>query len=126
MPTLGRRHFLRPTGLTATGLALPGCITKALEIPAHSCSRSLMNVEHVVILLQENRAFDHYFGTMAGVRGFGDRFTAPVADAPSRWHQRDGDGNVVLPYLLDETADEQDQTQDDQHGHLVRLGVDHP
>ena len=68
MPTLGRRHFLRLTGLTATGLALPGCITKALEIPAHSCSRSLMDVEHVVILLQENRAFDHYFGTMAGVR----------------------------------------------------------
>ncbi|MEZ4329081.1 MAG: phospholipase C, phosphocholine-specific [Polyangiales bacterium] len=104
MPTLGRRHFLRLTGLTATGLALPGCITKALEIPAHSCSRSLMDVEHVVILLQENRAFDHYFGTMAGVRGFGDRFTAPVADAPSLFHQRDGDGNVVLPYHLDETA----------------------
>lgn len=33
----------------------------------------LEDVEHVVILMQENRSFDHYFGTMAGVRGFGDR-----------------------------------------------------
>ncbi|RMI30197.1 phosphocholine-specific phospholipase C [Nocardia stercoris] len=34
---------------------------------------SLSQVEHVVVLMQENRSFDHYYGTMAGVRGFGDR-----------------------------------------------------
>ena len=39
---------------------------------------SLHDVKHVVILMQENRSFDHYFGTMPGVRGFGDaaRYTS--------------------------------------------------
>jgi phospholipase C len=34
---------------------------------------SLADVEHLVILMQENRSFDHYFGTMAGVRNYTDR-----------------------------------------------------
>ncbi len=33
---------------------------------------SLSDIEHVVILMQENRSFDHYFGTLSGVRGFSD------------------------------------------------------
>ena len=33
---------------------------------------SLSDIEHVVILMQENRSFDHYFGTLSGVRGFAD------------------------------------------------------
>ncbi|KAK5112598.1 hypothetical protein LTR62_003912 [Meristemomyces frigidus] len=33
---------------------------------------SIADIEHVVLFMQENRAFDHYFGTMAGVRGFED------------------------------------------------------
>jgi phospholipase C len=33
---------------------------------------SLADVEHIVLLMQENRSFDHYFGTLAGVRGFDD------------------------------------------------------
>ncbi|KAJ3479849.1 hypothetical protein NLG97_g8216 [Lecanicillium saksenae] len=33
---------------------------------------SLADVKHIVLFMQENRSFDHYFGTMAGVRGFGD------------------------------------------------------
>ena len=33
---------------------------------------SLQDIDHVVLFMQENRAFDHYFGTMAGVRGFKD------------------------------------------------------
>lgn len=33
---------------------------------------SLADIEHVVLFMQENRAFDHYFGTMAGIRGFSD------------------------------------------------------
>ncbi|KAJ5218926.1 non-hemolytic phospholipase C precursor [Penicillium cinerascens] len=33
---------------------------------------SLKDVKHLVFFMQENRAFDHYFGTMAGVRGFAD------------------------------------------------------
>ncbi len=33
---------------------------------------SLADIEHVVILMQENRSFDHYFGTLSSVRGFSD------------------------------------------------------
>jgi phospholipase C len=33
---------------------------------------SLSDIEHVIVLMQENRSFDHYFGTLSGVRGFGD------------------------------------------------------
>ena len=32
----------------------------------------LSDIEHIVILMQENRSFDHYFGTMSAVRGFSD------------------------------------------------------
>jgi phospholipase C len=40
---------------------------------ASGASASLNDIQHVVILMQENRAFDHYFGTLSGVRGFSDR-----------------------------------------------------
>jgi phospholipase C len=33
---------------------------------------SLADIEHIVLLMQENRSFDHYFGTLSGVRGFDD------------------------------------------------------
>jgi len=36
-------------------------------------------VEHIVILMQENRSFDHYFGTLRGVRGFGDPRVAQLS-----------------------------------------------
>ena len=32
--------------------------------------------KHLVVLMMENRSFDHYYGTMRGVRGFGDPRTA--------------------------------------------------
>ncbi|MBS2537896.1 hypothetical protein KGQ20_34595 [Catenulispora sp. NF23] len=37
-----------------------------------SGAASLSDVEHVVVLMQENRSFDQYFGTLSGVRGFSD------------------------------------------------------
>jgi len=33
---------------------------------------TIQDVKHVIILMQENRSFDHYFGTMQGVRGYND------------------------------------------------------
>jgi len=39
---------------------------------AHHRTGTIADVEHIVILMQENRSFDHYFGTLRGVRGFGD------------------------------------------------------
>jgi phospholipase C len=45
-------------------------IDKALA--ASEASTSLSDIQHVVILMQENRSFDHYFGTLSSVRGFSD------------------------------------------------------
>ena len=89
MTRIGRRGFLKGA---AAGLALPPAIARAAAIDADIRSGTIEDVAHVVILMQENRAFDHYFGTMAGVRGFGDRFPIPVAGRPGEpetvWTQR--------------------------------------
>ena len=80
-----RRGFLRSvasaTGATAVLSTFPPAIQRALAIEANNRTGTLRDVEHIVILMQENRSFDHYFGTLNGVRGFGDRFPIPVADA---------------------------------------------
>ena len=60
--------MLGAAGIAGVG-ALPGRTPRASGAPRRG---SLADVRHVVILMQENRSFDHYFGTMAGVRGFGD------------------------------------------------------
>jgi len=53
-------------------------IVRALSIPARVRTGTIKDVEHVVILMQENRSFDHYFGRMPGVRGFSDPYPAPA------------------------------------------------
>lgn len=44
----------------------------AIAVPATAVHEELKQIKHIVLFMQENRAFDHYFGTMAGVRGFQD------------------------------------------------------
>lgn len=61
----------------------------------------LGDIKHVVILMQEGRSFDHYFGTMAGVRGFHDP-NVKVTDGKSVYFQKSGrnDSRVLLPFHL--------------------------
>ncbi|WP_454902745.1 phosphocholine-specific phospholipase C [Variovorax gossypii] len=105
--TNSRRNFLKGTassGLAAVALtAFPPSIRRALAIPANNKTGTIMDVEHVVILMQENRSFDHYFGTLMGVRGFGDRFTIPLPKGMNVWQQSDANGKPVLPYHLDQS-----------------------
>jgi phospholipase C len=102
-----RRNFLRSAttgGIAAATLAaFPPSIRRALAIPANNATGTIQDVEHVVILMQENRAFDHYFGTLHGVRGFGDRFTVPLPKGLNVWQQSDANGRPILPYHLDGT-----------------------
>ena len=74
MSNTDRRTFLQLMGLTAaTSLTtLKSNIAKALAIPANDRTGTIKDVEHIVILMQENRPFDHHFGTLRGVRGFND------------------------------------------------------
>ena len=113
MTDSNRRGFLRAVGTAAGATAalttFPPVIARALSIPAARRTGTLADVEHIVILTQENRSFDHYFGTLNGVRGFADRFPIPVPDAPSIvgksvWYQPNqsptGTPAAIAPFRL--------------------------
>src|SRR3974390_2991602 len=74
MSKTDRRTFLQLMGLTgaASLTTLKSNIAKALAIPANHRTGTIKDVEHIVILMQENRPFDHHFGTLRGVRGYND------------------------------------------------------
>lgn len=113
--TQDRRSFIRTlmAGAGAAAAYTPA-IARALEIPADRRTGTLRDVEHVVILTQENRAFDHYFGTMRGVRGYGDRFAVPapaLPGAPRRTvllqpnEHAGAQPELIAPYRLDTSVD---------------------
>jgi phospholipase C len=77
--------------------ALPQDLDKALAIPADNRSGTIDDVEHVVFLMQENRSFDHYFGTLRGVRGFADPHPVRLPSGKSVWHQPNGSADL-LPF----------------------------
>jgi phospholipase C len=101
-----RRRFL---GGAAAVAASAGLLARPDRGIAETLARprltgSLDDVEHVVILMQENRSFDHYYGTMAGVRGFGDRAALQLASGNDVLHQPDAlrlDGGYLLPFRVD-------------------------
>lgn len=95
-----RRRLLASLAAGAALNAIPPSIQRALAVPAHRRAGTIEDVGHVVILMQENRSFDHYFGTLPGVRGFGDRFTIPLPAGRTVWEQQ-GKDRVILPYHLD-------------------------
>lgn len=98
MATVNRRKFLKTAAKAgAAGALWPALIQKALAVKANSKTGTIKDVQHVVILMQENRSFDHYFGTMRGVRGFGDRFPIPLEGGQRVFHQSDGK-RIVPPY----------------------------
>ncbi len=100
---VSRRSFLQIGSATLAASLFPSSIRRALAIPAARRTGTIMDVEHVVVLMQENRAFDHYFGTLPGVRGFGDRITVPLPGGRSVWEQQLANGTTILPYHLDAT-----------------------
>jgi len=100
MPGLNRRRFLQIAGATAGFSALSSSIERAAAIPAARRSGTIQDVEHIVVLMQENRSFDHYFGSLRGVRGFGDPRPAAPSGKKTVWHQSDGTQDV-LPYHPD-------------------------
>lgn len=51
--------------------------------------------------MQENRSFDHYFGVLRGVRGFGDPRALQLRDGHPVWSQPAADGRRLLPFAFD-------------------------
>ncbi|MEO8109353.1 MAG: phospholipase C, phosphocholine-specific [Ginsengibacter sp.] len=99
-----RRGFLKKTILLsgAAGLSgsLPASIQRALAIDPQPGSNYL-DAEHVVILMQENRSFDHCFGTLRGVRGFNDPRAITLPDKNLVWLQTNKAGETYAPFHFD-------------------------
>jgi phospholipase C len=98
-----RRDFLKLLTAGAASAAFPASILRAMAIPANRRTGTIEDVEHVVFLMQENRSFDHYFGTLRGVRGFGDPRAVKLPTGKSVFHQPDStnpDG-FLLPFRPD-------------------------
>ena len=96
-----RREALRNAGAAGVGLAATSAGIEALLARAADAAPHggrLKDIEHVVILIQENRSFDHYFGALSGVRGFGDR------RGRRAFFQRDTAGKVIHPFHLPPTC----------------------
>ena len=99
MATVDRRTFLKMAGAPAVAAAVPSHLGRALGIAAASRAGSIADVEHVIFLMQENRSFDHYFGTLRGVRGFADPHPVRLPSGRSVWHQPGGPGGTeLLPF----------------------------
>ncbi|MFD1772265.1 phosphocholine-specific phospholipase C [Sphingobacterium suaedae] len=99
-----RRSFLKKAsllaGATATVQLLPRSIQRALAIEAAEGS-TFLDAEHIVFLMQENRSFDHCYGTLKGVRGFSDPRAIHKPDGMPVWLQQNRDGQTYTPFRLD-------------------------
>jgi phospholipase C len=82
---------------------LPASLRKAVAATPANLTGKLDDIEHIVILMQENRSFDHYYGTMPGVRGFRDPTAITLSTGNSVFYQPDAshaDG-YLTPFHLD-------------------------
>lgn len=101
---MDRREFLEKSSLLLAGLGTSGVlhpsILTALTIEPTPES-TFYDAEHVVILMQENRSFDHAFGALKGVRGFLDQRTFTKPDGHSAFFQKGDSGKYAAPARLD-------------------------
>lgn len=85
---MNRREFLKSAGLGSTSAALLySSLTRAVTLPPTRRTGTIQDVQHVVVFMQENRSFDHYFGHLSGVRGYNDRFAVRLPSGKPAWFQ---------------------------------------
>ncbi|HEY1485274.1 MAG TPA: phospholipase C, phosphocholine-specific [Micromonosporaceae bacterium] len=114
-------------GAAATGGALTASTSDAATPAAPSAKTvgavangrtgTVKDVQHVVILMQENRSFDHYFGTLGGVRGFGDTKAVRYPDGTTTFDQPDSSrsNKVLRPFRMDTSKYNAQQASDLDH-----------
>ncbi len=99
-----RREFIKKatllSGMAGMHSLIPASIQKALAIDPKPGS-TWMDAEHIVILMQENRSFDHSFGTLRGVRGFNDPRAIQLPNGNPVWLQSNAAGETYAPFHLD-------------------------
>ncbi|WP_213981433.1 alkaline phosphatase family protein [Sphingomonas sp. dw_22] len=105
-PAFTRRRLVKSAAqlasFSAAATLMPPNVQKLLAQGPRRTG-SLKDIKHVVMLMMENRSFDHYFGTLAGVRGFDDPHALPLPNGRSVFHQPDAENpkGYMLPFHLD-------------------------
>ncbi|MBS1815764.1 MAG: phospholipase C, phosphocholine-specific [Acidobacteria bacterium] len=98
-----RRDFLKMaallSGVVGVSSFLPDSVQRAYAI-APEPGTTWADAEHVVLLMQENRSFDHALGTLRGVRGFNDPRAFRLPNGNSVFVQTDAAGNSYAPWRL--------------------------
>lgn len=99
-----RRDFLKKalllSGAAGVSGMLPDSVQRAMAIDPRRGS-SYLDAEHVVILMQENRSFDHCYGTLRGVRGYNDPRAIRLPGGHPVWMQTNDRGESYLPFRFD-------------------------
>ena len=95
-----RRDFLKKASALAVAGTMPDSIQRAMAIDPAPGS-TFLDAEHVVILMQENRSFDHAYGSLQGVRGFNDPRTVTLPDGNPVWLQTNSAGETFAPFRMD-------------------------
>jgi phospholipase C len=121
MPGLSRSRFLSLTAGATSAAALTPYAEWVRPALAQAGPAQLSDIDHVVVLMQENRSFDHYFGMMAGVRGYADTNVATAPDGRPVFYQPDSGshGGYVLPFHLDTKTTSAQRLHDLSHAWSV-------
>ncbi len=107
-PVISRRQLLKGTaaiaGAAVASSVLPASLRRAAAKTIANPTRSSLNdIKHIAILMQENRSFDHYFGTFPGVRGFNDPTAIALPGGNPVFYQPDPShaNGYLLPFHYD-------------------------
>jgi len=100
-------------GAAGAGSLLAGCGTAGKIAGAVSGCAKITDIDNVVIFIQENRSFDHYFGSYKGVRGFNDQSAAFQQPYPG--NTGNAPVGVLLPFHLDMSKTNAACTHDISH-----------
>jgi len=125
VPEISRRRLLQGLGATATAAFaaefLPSNVRRALAA-GPSTGGSLRDIKHVVILMQENRSFDHYFGTLPNVRGFSDPTAIELSTGKPVFYQPDPQNpdGYLLPFHLDTQTTSAQAQPSTSHAYTVQ------
>jgi len=127
---LSRRDLLRygagatlaaGVGGGAVGRLLSGAAGAAPARAATPGTGRLSDIDHIVVIIQENRSFDHYFGVRKGVRGFADPKPLMLSSGKPVFYQPGGtDDGYTLPFHFDSLHAQGQCSLDPGHGWTVQ------